>query len=37
VNERETGQATGKAGREFPDEFKAGLDAYFNALEAGNK
>lgn len=37
VNERETGQATGKAGREFPDEFKAGLDAYFNALEAGKK
>lgn len=37
VNERETGQSTGKAGREFPDEFKTGLDAYFNALEAGNK
>lgn len=35
VNERETGQATGKAGKEFPDEFKTGLDAYFNALEKG--
>ncbi len=35
VGERETGQATGKAGREFPDEFKTGLDAYFNALEKG--
>ncbi|MBL9145099.1 MAG: hypothetical protein JNM99_15575 [Verrucomicrobiaceae bacterium] len=37
VQERETGQSTGKAGREFPEEFKAGLDAYFNALEAGEK
>jgi hypothetical protein len=37
VQERETGQSTGKAGREFPEEFKAGLDAYFNALEAGVK
>ncbi len=35
VNERETGQATGKAGKEFPDEFKTGLDAYFNSLEKG--
>ena len=35
VKERETGQATGKAGREFPDEFKTGLDSYFNALEKG--
>lgn len=37
VQERETGQSTGKAGREFPEEFKAGLDAYFNALEAQQK
>lgn len=37
VGERETGQATGKAGREFPEEFKSGIDAYFNALEAGKK
>jgi len=35
VGVRETGQSTGKAGREFPDEFKTGLDAYFNALEKG--
>lgn len=35
VQERAPGQATGKAGREFPEEFKAGLDAYFNALETG--
>ncbi|MEM8953922.1 MAG: hypothetical protein AAGD22_07225 [Verrucomicrobiota bacterium] len=33
VRARDVGQATGKAGREFPGEFKAGLDAYFNALE----
>jgi hypothetical protein len=37
VQERETGQSTGKAGKEFPEEFKAGLDAYFNALEAQQK
>ncbi len=37
INERETGQSTGKAGKEFPDEFKSGLDAYFNALEKGAK
>ena len=30
---RQTGQATGKAGKEFPEEFKAGLDSYFNSLE----
>ena len=30
---RPVGQATGRAGKEFPDEFKAGLDAYFNLLE----
>jgi hypothetical protein len=34
VGARNVGQATGKAGREFPEEFKTGLDAYFNALEA---
>jgi hypothetical protein len=26
-------QATGHAGKEFPDEFKTGLDTYFNLLE----
>jgi len=34
VNARPVGQATGKAGRELPEEFKAGLDAYFNKLES---
>jgi hypothetical protein len=32
---RSVGQATGHAGKEFPEEFKAGLDAYFNQLESG--
>lgn len=32
---RDVGQATGQAGgREFPEEFRAGLDAYFESLEA---
>ncbi len=30
---REVGQSTGKSGREFPDEFRHGLDNYFNTLE----
>jgi hypothetical protein len=34
VNARPVGQSTGKAGRELPEEFKTGLDAYFNKLEA---
>ena len=29
----ETGQAVGKSGQELPDEFRAGLDAYFNRFE----
>ena len=33
VSARPVGQATGRAGKEFPDEFKPGLDAYFNLLE----
>jgi hypothetical protein len=33
LEERQIGQSTGKAGKEAPEEFKAGLDAYFNALE----
>ncbi len=33
VTARAVGQATGRAGREFPDEFKGGLDTYFNLLE----
>ena len=31
--ERQVGQSTGKAGKEAPEEFRSGLDAYFNALE----
>jgi hypothetical protein len=30
---RQVGQATGVAGQHFPDEFKSGLDAYFDLLE----
>ncbi|MEM7013797.1 MAG: hypothetical protein AAF585_20225 [Verrucomicrobiota bacterium] len=33
IENREVGQATGKQGRELPEEFRNGLDAYFNALE----
>ena len=33
VSARPVGQATGRAGKEFPEEFKTGLDAYFNLLE----
>jgi hypothetical protein len=33
--QRSVGQATGRAGKEFPEEFKVGLDAYFNQLESG--
>jgi hypothetical protein len=33
VAARPVGQDTGVAGKEFPDEFKSGLDAYFSLLE----
>ena len=33
LENRAPAQATGKAGRELPEEFKQGLDAYLNALE----
>ena len=33
ISARPVNQATGVAGQEFPDEFKAGLDAYFSLLE----
>lgn len=33
VKSRPVGQATGRAGREFPEEFKSGLDSYFSNLE----
>jgi hypothetical protein len=32
-DEREVGQSTGRSGREFPEEFRSGLDSYFNQLE----
>ena len=32
---RDVDQATGKQGRDFPEEFRNGLDTYFNALEKG--
>jgi hypothetical protein len=34
VQTRPVGQATGRAGQEFPEEFKPGLEAYFNLLES---
>lgn len=38
VSARPVGQATGRAGREFPEEFRSGLDAYFSNLEGtGNR
>lgn len=33
IEERTPGQATGRAGRTLPEEFRQGLDAYFDALE----
>ena len=33
VTARPVGQATGRAGKEFPEEFKTGLDQYFSLLE----
>lgn len=33
IEERVPGQATGRAGRTLPEEFRQGLDAYFDALE----
>lgn len=32
-DKRSVDQATGKGGRELPEEFRSGLDEYFNALE----
>jgi hypothetical protein len=34
VLDREVEQSTGKAGRELPEEFRRGLDTYFNQLES---
>ncbi len=33
IENRAPGQATGKSGRDLPEEFRQGLDAYFDALE----
>ena len=33
IEGRAPDQATGKAGRKLPEEFRQGLDAYLNALE----
>ena len=33
IEKRSTKQATGKTGRVLPEEFRQGLDAYFNVLE----
>ena len=33
IENRAPGQATGKTGRKLPEEFRAGLDVYFDALE----
>ena len=37
IENRSPRQATGKAGRVLPEEFRQGLDAYFNALEGKNR
>ncbi|MDC0259078.1 hypothetical protein OAK43_02470 [Verrucomicrobiales bacterium] len=36
-SQRDIGQSTGRAGRDFPEEFRMGLDKYFNKLEGGSK
>jgi hypothetical protein len=35
--ERDVGQATGVAGQALPEEFRAGLDKYFNRIEGGSE
>ncbi|MDB5339200.1 MAG: hypothetical protein JWN70_4819 [Planctomycetaceae bacterium] len=35
--ERDVGSATGVAGTALPEEFRAGLDKYFNRIEGGGK
>ena len=37
IENRSPRQATGKTGRVLPEEFRQGLDAYFNALERKNR
>ena len=36
-DKRPVRQATGKAGRKLPDEYRTGLDAFFNKLESRRK
>lgn len=36
-DERDVPQASGEAGRTLPEEFRAGLDEYFNRLEKGRQ
>jgi hypothetical protein len=36
VSARLVGQATGRAGKAYPEEFKTGLDQYFSLLEGGS-
>ena len=36
-DERDVQQASGEAGRTLPEEFRAGLDEYFNRLEKGRQ
>lgn len=36
IEDRNIDQSTGTTGRELPEEFRAGLDAYFNRLEGGS-
>lgn len=35
ADDRDVDQSTGRDGRKFPEEFRSGLDAYFNELERG--
>ncbi|MEZ6095831.1 MAG: hypothetical protein R3C03_16640 [Pirellulaceae bacterium] len=37
INNRAAEQATGKSGKELPEEFRSGLDRYFEVLEANNR
>lgn len=37
IVDRDTNQATGKTGRVLPDEFRAGLDRYFESLESNQQ
>ncbi len=36
-SQRDVGQSTGRAGKDFPEEFRMGLDNYFNKIEGGGR